>query len=130
MGGDPDGHPGAAGLIPPRRIPGGFRGLVRPLAFAMVGLANTGVDFAVFLALTRLAGVAPLLASAVGFLAGAVHSYFANGLLKTDSTWIRTLAGGGGAADLASTPHHYGLSFTYDLDGRRTTLRHPLQLVH
>ena len=53
----------------------------RPLTFAAVGAANTAVDFGVFLALTRLLGADPVAASALGFLAGAAHSYVANGLL-------------------------------------------------
>lgn len=53
----------------------------RPLLFGLVGLANTAVDFLVFLALARLLGVDPLLAGAIGYLAGATHSYLANGLL-------------------------------------------------
>ena len=53
----------------------------RPLLFAAVGVANTAVDFGVFLALTRLLGTDPVAASAVGFLAGSAHSYVANGLL-------------------------------------------------
>ena len=84
MGGDAERRAGAAVLKPPAPRAGGgagWRGLLRPLTFALVGLANTAVDFGVFLALTRLLGVAPLLASAVGFLVGSVHSYLANGLL-------------------------------------------------
>jgi putative flippase GtrA len=86
VGGDPERRPGAAALKPtvpglPRVGGAGRRGLLRPLAFALVGLANTAVDFGVFLALTRLLGVAPLLAGALGFLVGSVHSYLANGLL-------------------------------------------------
>jgi putative flippase GtrA len=57
------------------------RRLPRPLLFAAVGLANTGVDLVVYLALTRLAGTHPVPAAALGFLAGAAHSYLANGLL-------------------------------------------------
>jgi putative flippase GtrA len=58
-----------------------LRHLRGPLLFGLVGLANTGVDVGVFLALTRLADLPPLPASALGFLAGATHSYVANGLL-------------------------------------------------
>lgn len=53
----------------------------RPLVFAAVGIANTAVDFGVFLALTRVLGVGPVAASALGFLMGSAHSYIANGLL-------------------------------------------------
>lgn len=53
----------------------------RPLLFGLVGLANTAIDFLVFLALARLLGLDPLTAGAVGYLAGATHSYLANGLL-------------------------------------------------
>jgi RHS repeat-associated protein len=57
------------------------------------------------------------------------RSYFANGLVQVDSSYIRTLAGGGGASDLAATPHKYGITYTYDLDRRRASLRHPTQLA-
>lgn len=53
----------------------------RPLLFAAVGVANTAVDFGVFLALTRMVGIEPVVASALGFLTGSAHSYVANGLL-------------------------------------------------
>lgn len=56
-------------------------GARRPLLFAAVGVANTAVDFGVFLTLTRLLGADPVASSAAGFLAGAAHSYVANGLL-------------------------------------------------
>ena len=56
-------------------------GVRRPLLFAAVGVANTAVDFGVFLALTRGIGMEPVAASALGFLTGSAHSYVANGLL-------------------------------------------------
>ncbi len=61
----------------------------RPLTFAAVGVANTAVDFGVFLALTRLLGTDPVAASAVGFLAGAANSYVANGLLTFRDRGVR-----------------------------------------
>ncbi|HEX6373279.1 MAG TPA: RHS repeat-associated core domain-containing protein [Longimicrobium sp.] len=49
------------------------------------------------------------------------RSYFPNGALQTDSTWIR------GAADVAYAS--YGLRYTYDLAGRVTALEHPRNLT-
>lgn len=48
------------------------------LIFALVGLVNTGVHFLVFLLLLRGVGLPVLLASAVGYVAGMVNSYFMN----------------------------------------------------
>lgn len=49
-----------------------------PLRFALVGLANTGVDFLLFVALHRLAGLDPLVANALAFAAAVANSYVLN----------------------------------------------------
>ena len=51
------------------------------------------------------------------------RTYYPNGQIKTDTLRIRTLAplSSGGSFE----PHAYGLQYSYDLDGRRTQLRHP-----
>jgi len=51
------------------------------------------------------------------------RAYYADGLLRADSLWIRTLTG----ANFGQ--HVYGLMSLYDLDGRRTSLAAPAQLV-
>lgn len=60
--------------------------------FAMVGVLNTVLDFAVFLALTRLWFVNPIIANAAGFITGSLHSYFANGLLTFRGSGARLLS--------------------------------------
>ncbi len=52
------------------------------------------------------------------------RSYYRNGLLQTDSLWIRTVQG------WDSTQHVYGLHNGYDLDGRRGALDPPVQLMY
>ena len=49
------------------------------------------------------------------------RTYFPNGALRTDSTWIR------GATDM--TYAAYGLRYTYDMAGRVTALEHPANLT-
>jgi YD repeat-containing protein len=44
------------------------------------------------------------------------RSYYPNGALKTDSIWIREYSSG------SFSTHAYGLSYEYDLSGRRTVL--------
>jgi putative flippase GtrA len=46
--------------------------------YLSVGCVNTAVHFAVFVALFRLAGLAPLLASTIGYCAGVANSYLMN----------------------------------------------------
>ena len=53
----------------------------RVALYALVGIANTAVDFLVYLALTRMLDIGPMAANAAGFMAGALHSYVANGKL-------------------------------------------------
>ncbi|MBY3751977.1 GtrA family protein [Azospirillum formosense] len=48
------------------------------IRFALVGLLNTGVDFALFLALVSLAGAPVLAANAVGYGAGVLCSFLLN----------------------------------------------------
>ena len=55
------------------------------------------------------------------------RSYHPNGLLKTDTLRIRTVAEGSDSASFAQ--HEYALEYLYDLDGRRTDLVHPAQLA-
>ena len=54
------------------------------------------------------------------------RSYHPNGLLKTDTLRIRTVAED--TTDAGFDQHKYGLEYLYDLDGRRTDLLHPAQL--
>jgi len=49
--------------------------------------------------------------------------YSPNGKLTTDTLKIRSYVGND------TTKHVYGFSYTYDLDGRRDTLRHPASLA-
>lgn len=51
------------------------------------------------------------------------RSYFPNGQLATDTLRIRTWSETGAAGEFDA--HVYPLAYTYDLDGRRATLRHP-----
>jgi RHS repeat-associated protein len=58
------------------------------------------------------------------------RSYFPNGALKTDSMRLATYARPCAPMptdDALFTQHSYGLAFTYDLDGRRSTFAHPNQ---
>ena len=50
------------------------------------------------------------------------RSYYPNGALKTDSTWIRPVEG----LDYAA----YGTRYTYDMAGRVTELEHPQNLTN
>jgi hypothetical protein len=59
-----------------------------------------------------------------------VHrGYYLNGLVRADSQIIRTGADTSSPGGNMSTTHRYALSYLYDLDGRRTLLRHPQQLA-
>ena len=51
------------------------------------------------------------------------RTYFPNGQLATDTLRIRTWSQTSAAGEFDA--HVYPLSYTYDLDGRRTSLRHP-----
>jgi putative flippase GtrA len=53
-------------------------GLVRPIRFAIVGVANTLVDFGVFATLIASTEVSPMIASVAGYSAGTVNSYIFN----------------------------------------------------
>lgn len=55
------------------------------------------------------------------------RSYNPDGTLRADTSRIRTYASTGGELDW--NMHVYGLTFAYDLDGRRTTLHHPAVLA-
>lgn len=55
------------------------------------------------------------------------RAYFPNGLLRQETDSIRTVREVTNTGDF--THHIYSLQFTYDLDGRRTQLKHPSQLV-
>jgi len=46
--------------------------------FGMVGVLNTAVDFAVFMLLTRAAGLAPEISKVISYSAGVVNSYIFN----------------------------------------------------
>ncbi|MEA2775474.1 MAG: hypothetical protein QOF90_880 [Acetobacteraceae bacterium] len=54
-----------------------FEVLARPIRFGLVGVANTAVDFGVFLLLIKLGG-APVPGAAIGFACGTVNSYVLN----------------------------------------------------
>ena len=54
-----------------RRIP-------RPVRFALVGVANTGVDVAVFVALTLGLALPPVAANPLSYAAGMVFSFASN----------------------------------------------------
>jgi RHS repeat-associated protein len=49
--------------------------------------------------------------------------YYPNGLLKTDTLKVRTYLG------TDTTSHVYGLAYTYDLEGRRTQMDLPVNIV-
>lgn len=55
------------------------------------------------------------------------RSYSKSGLLLTDTLKIRTVRSLATGGD--TTSHVYGLSYAYDLDGRRTRLKHPDKLL-
>ena len=55
------------------------------------------------------------------------RGYYLNGLIRGDTLTIRTIAELGAGGDM--TTHVYPLSYTYDLNGRRAQLMHPLQLA-
>lgn len=61
--------------------------------------------------------------SAVNGDARIARSYYPNGLLRTDEERVRTYAGN----DFSK--HIYELRYSYDLNGRRTGMRHPAGLV-
>lgn len=48
------------------------------LKYLMVGVGNTGVDWAVYFILTHLFSVASFVAQPIGYIAGAVNSYAVN----------------------------------------------------
>ena len=50
--------------------------------------------------------------------------YYPGGALKADTLWTATYTG-----NFDPGLHVYGLNYTYDLNGRRTELRHPASLV-
>jgi putative flippase GtrA len=56
-------------------VPDGF---VRPIRFAIVGVANTLVDFGIFATLIASTAVSPMIASVAGYSAGTVNSYILN----------------------------------------------------
>jgi putative flippase GtrA len=73
----------------------------RVALYALVGIANTAVDGLVYLALTRMLDVRPIAANAAGFMAGALHSYVANGKL-TFRARMQPLLSAGMAARFAA----------------------------
>lgn len=60
--------------------------------FAAVGFINTAIDFAAYLALTRIWLVDPLTANVVGYLLGSLHSYIANGKVTFRGSGSRLLS--------------------------------------
>ncbi|GKS09310.1 putative membrane protein YngA [Paenibacillus chitinolyticus] len=68
---------GSGGLSSPDRLGGRGSRLLPLVKFGLVGLLNTGVDFAAFLLLTA-AGVPYLTAQVIAFLLGVLNSYFLN----------------------------------------------------
>ncbi len=56
----------------------GVARLPRPVRFALVGVANTGVDLALFALLTLGLALAPVAANPVSYAAGMVFSFAAN----------------------------------------------------
>jgi putative flippase GtrA len=63
----------------------------RPLLFGVVGVANTAVDFAVYLLLTRVFSVDPVMAHVLGYWVGMLHGYVASGLLTFRDSGVRLL---------------------------------------
>jgi putative flippase GtrA len=53
-------------------------GLARPIRFAVVGVANTLVDVAVFATLIASTATPPMIANVAGYSAGIVNSYLLN----------------------------------------------------
>jgi putative flippase GtrA len=53
----------------------------RPGLFALVGAANTGVDFTTYVTLTRWWHIDPITANVVGFMLGSLNSYVFNAKL-------------------------------------------------
>jgi len=51
---------------------------VRLIKFCVVGLANTAVDFGVFLSLVHLGGISPLLANVISYCLAVLNSYAMN----------------------------------------------------
>lgn len=66
----------------------------RPVLFALVGVANTAIDFGAYLLLTRLFSVTPVLAHVFGYSLGMLHGYLANGLLTFRASNVRLRAVG------------------------------------
>jgi putative flippase GtrA len=95
------------------RLPAAFRHLARaaanlrrPALFAAVGLMSTAIDFTAYVAMTRLLGMAPLLANAFAYVLGSANGYVMNGLLTFDQAG-RSLFSRRRIAAYAAT---YGLS--------------------
>lgn len=65
------------------------------LRFGLVGGLNTAIQYGVFIVLFRLAGVPMVAASAVGYVAGIVNSYFIN------RSWTFKMAGGKSTGEFA-----------------------------
>ena len=66
----------------------------RPVLFAIVGVANTAIDFSVYLLLTLIFSVQPVLAHVLGYSLGMLHGYLANGLLTFRDSGVRLLGSG------------------------------------
>jgi putative flippase GtrA len=66
----------------------------RLAVYGLLGFANTTVDVLVYLALTRMLDIEPMAANASGFMAGAVHSYIANGKLTFRDRMVPLLSAG------------------------------------
>jgi putative flippase GtrA len=62
-----------------RRLARRAAGLRAPALFAAVGLMSTAIDIATYVGLTRLLGVAPLLANAIAYVLGSANGYVVNG---------------------------------------------------
>jgi putative flippase GtrA len=58
-----------------------LREALRAASFALIGLLNTGIDWAVYGVLTRVWEVPPLPAHIIGFTLGSLNSYLLNGSL-------------------------------------------------
>jgi len=58
----------------------------------LVGVANTAVDFLIYLLLTRIFAVQPILAHVIGYSLGMLHGYLANGLLTFRDRGVRLLS--------------------------------------
>lgn len=64
----------------------------RPALFAAVGLVNTVLDIGLFWGLTRHAHLHALAATVVGYSAGSLHGYVANGKLTFREARTRLIA--------------------------------------